>query len=151
MVGYGPVGQTVERLLREAGLETLVIDLNMDTVLAVRHKGRQAIYGDASNSAILEAAGVRAASWLVATLPHSTNRVPLITAARQMNPDLRILVRARYLTEAKDLQAAGSNWICIEEEEAAVALAQAVLREIGETAGLPKQLEHRLRSELHRN
>lgn len=149
IVGYGPVGQTVERLLREAGMETLVIDLNMDTVLAVREKGRKAIYGDASNSEILEAAGVRAAGFLVATLPHSTNRVPLITAARQMNPDLRILVRSRYLTEARDLEEAGANGICIEEEEAAVALAQAVLRETGVATGLPPQMEDRLRRELH--
>jgi len=151
VVGYGPVGQTVERLLREGGLETLVIDLNMDTVLAIRQKGRKAIYGDASNSAILEAAGVRTASCLIATLPHSTNRVPLIATARKMNADLRILVRARYLTEAKNLKAAGADGICIEEEEAAVSLAQAVLREIGVSTGQPEQLEERLRSELHRD
>src|SRR5262249_43799919 len=32
LVGFGPVGRSVHRLLREAGLETVVIDLNMDTV-----------------------------------------------------------------------------------------------------------------------
>lgn len=151
VVGYGPVGQTVERLLREAGLETLVIDLNMDTVLAIRKEGRKAIYGDASNGAILEDAGVRRADHLVLTLPHSTNRVPLVTAARQMNPGLRILVRSRYLTEEADLVSAGADWVCVEEEEAAVALAQAVLREIGTEKGLTDQLETRLRTELHRH
>ena len=32
VVGYGPVGRSVHRLLRDAGLQTVVIDLNMDTV-----------------------------------------------------------------------------------------------------------------------
>src|SRR6202008_4805387 len=32
LVGYGPVGQAVDRALERAGTETVVIDLNMDTI-----------------------------------------------------------------------------------------------------------------------
>src|SRR5690606_31486870 len=32
VVGYGPVGQQVDRLLREAGIRTVIIDMNIDTV-----------------------------------------------------------------------------------------------------------------------
>ena len=32
IVGYGPVGRTVDRVLRERNIETVVVDLNMDTI-----------------------------------------------------------------------------------------------------------------------
>ena len=32
LVGYGPVGQAVDRVLRELGTQTVVVDMNMDTV-----------------------------------------------------------------------------------------------------------------------
>ena len=149
VVGYGPVGKTVERLLKQTGLDTVVIDMNMDTVLGIQRQGNKAIYGDASNSALLEEAGIRTASHLVVTLPHSTNRVPLVTAARQMNAEVRILVRSRYLNERQELEEAGADWICIEEEEAAVALAQAVLAETGSDPRVISRVAAKVRHAFH--
>jgi CPA2 family monovalent cation:H+ antiporter-2 len=127
VVGYGPVGQTVHRILRDAGLATVVVDLNMDTVSALTSKGQPAIFGDASHELILEQAGMRRASYLVLTLPHSTDRVAVVAAARTLNPSARILVRARYLREREDLEAAGATATVYEESEAAVALSRMVL------------------------
>jgi CPA2 family monovalent cation:H+ antiporter-2 len=131
VVGYGPVGRTVDRLIREAGVETVVIDLNLETVGALAGEGRLALYGDASHPDILRKAGIARASHLVITLPHSLNRGPMITAARQINPSCRILVRARYLRERAELELAGADVACFEEAEAAGALAERVLRDLG--------------------
>jgi CPA2 family monovalent cation:H+ antiporter-2 len=67
---------------------------------------------------------------MVVTLPHSINRGPLIAAARELNPALRILVRARYLRERRELEQAGASAACFEEAEAAVALGARLLREL---------------------
>lgn len=131
IVGYGPVGQAVEQGLRRAGLETVVIDLNVDTVNALAAEGRLAIFGDAAHGAILEAAGVARASHLIVTLPHSSNRTPLVTTARQLNPRCRIFVRARYLREREELIQAGAHAACFEEAEASVALTAGVLADLG--------------------
>jgi len=131
VVGYGPVGQAVDRALRQTGTETVVIDLNMDTVAELAGAGRLALFGDASHATLLEAAGIARAKTLVVTLPHSVNRTPLITAARQSNPRCRIFVRARYLREREDLVQAGADGACYEEAEAAVALTARVLADLG--------------------
>jgi CPA2 family monovalent cation:H+ antiporter-2 len=131
VVGYGPVGRAVERALREAGAETVVIDLNMDTVAEVAAQGRLAVYGDASQTSILEQAGIARASHLLVTLPHSANRNPMIAAARQRNAGCRIVVRARYLQEREGLLLAGADVACFEEAEAAVALTSRVLADLG--------------------
>jgi CPA2 family monovalent cation:H+ antiporter-2 len=78
VVGYGPVGRTVDQLLREAGLRTTIIEMNMDTVSEVNREGRRAIFGDASHRTVLEQAGAARASYLVLTLPHSAERAAIV-------------------------------------------------------------------------
>lgn len=131
VVGYGPVGRTVERLLREAGLSTVVVDLNTDTVAELQRDGRAAVYGDAAREAILEAAGVGRASHVVLTLPHAPDRAGVVAAARSLNPAVKIFVRARYLNEREDLEQVGATAAIFEEAEAAVALARLVLADTG--------------------
>lgn len=131
VVGYGPVGRSVHRLLKDAHLATVVIDLNLDTILSLRAEGQAAIYGDAAHDGILSQAGMSRASYLVLTLPHTADRVAVVAAARSLNPDVRILVRARYLRERQDLEHAGANSAVFEEVEAAVALARLVLADAG--------------------
>ncbi len=132
VIGYGPVGRTADQLLRDKGLETVVIDLNMDTVRQITAEGRHAIYGDAFNVEILAPALARA-THLVITLPASANRNPLIASAKLINPDLKIFVRAHYVAERKDLELVGADAVCYEEAEAAVALSRLVLADLGES------------------
>ncbi|MCL2329894.1 MAG: cation:proton antiporter [Phycisphaerae bacterium] len=148
VVGYGPVGQSVDRLLRESGFTTTIVDLNMDTINNLNNKGMLAIYGDASSAEVLKSAGIAKADYLVITLPHSINRAPLITAARQINPLVKIIVRARYLQEARELEQLGTNGAVYEEAEAAVAIARTLLSSRGAHATTIKQETDRIRSEF---
>lgn len=142
VVGYGPVGQTVDRLLVEAGFKTAIIDMNMDTVSELRGRGRAAIFGDASREAILESAGVVQASHMVLTLPQSNDRVAIVALARQLNPTIKIFVRARYLRERGELEQVGATAAIFEEAEAAVALARLVLADRGAKR---ERIEHAVR------
>jgi len=131
VVGYGPVGRLVDALLRDADMETVVVDHNADTVAGLVQQGRLAIYGDAERAEILEQAGIRRATHIVVTLPHSTDRVPLVMTARELNSGVEITVRARYLREREALQAAGARTIVCEEGEAGMAMARHVMRRRG--------------------
>ena len=130
IVGYGPVGQTVDSILRGTGLETVVVDLNIPTVQRLTREGRAAIVGDAYNIEVMEATFERA-THLIITLPHSTNRNPLIASAKLINPNLKIFVRARYIGERTELTQVGADVTVYEEVEASVALARMVLFDRG--------------------
>ena len=71
------------------------------------------------------------ATHLIITLPHSTNRSPLIVAAKLLNPELKVFVRARYMRERQELSQVGADAAIFEEAEAAVALAKLVLFDRG--------------------
>ena len=62
VVGYGPVGRTLCRLLRENGIEPTVIEMNLETVQRLRTEGATAVYGDAGRPETLERGGGRPGS-----------------------------------------------------------------------------------------
>ncbi|MBS0197567.1 MAG: cation:proton antiporter [Planctomycetes bacterium] len=127
IAGYGPVGRVVDAMLRDAKLDTVILDMNISTVRGLANRGRAALYGDATRHEILIEAGIRRAVHLVVTLPDSAGRVPIVMAARELNPSVEITVRVRYLAEGDPLRAAGASHLVFEEGEAGVALARHVL------------------------
>jgi CPA2 family monovalent cation:H+ antiporter-2 len=127
IVGHGPVGRVVDALLRDAGMETVIVEMNMDTVKSLVAAGHAAIFGDATRREVLEQAGAHRASHLVVTLPHSSSKEPLICTARELNPGIDVTVRARYLAESESLRRAGASKVVVEEGEAGLAMARHVL------------------------
>lgn len=140
IVGYGPVGRLVDAMIRDAGLATVIVDMNIDTVRSLANAGRTAIYGDATRREVLEQAGLRKAQHLVVTLPDSAGRASLVMAARELSPAVEITVRARHLAEREPLVQAGAAKVVFEEGEAGVALARHVLERRGLDAGKIDQL-----------
>lgn len=135
IVGYGPVGRSIEHRVEEIGLSHVVIELSVDTVLALQGQGKRALFGDATNSQILEEAGIRTASYLVVTLPDAAIAYSIVAAARGLNPGLKCLVRARYLSDRDRLEPVNPDAVCYDEAEAATALS-VLLRAHAQADGL---------------
>ena len=148
IVGYGPVGRQMERLLRQANLETVVIDLNMDTISFLKAQNRTAIFGDAASPEILEQAGAARASHIVISTTGIENRQSLIAAAKALNPQARVLIRTHYLREEAEVCQAGANAAVVDEVESAVALAEMILAETGADASKIRTEARRVRHEL---
>ncbi|HZW10953.1 MAG TPA: cation:proton antiporter [Phycisphaerales bacterium] len=127
VIGYGPVGRVVDALLRDAGFHTVIVEMNMETVEQLVGSGRTAIYGDATRPEILADAGVRRAAFFVVTLPHTASRADLVHAARELNPGVQVIMRARYLAEGDALRLAGSTRTVFEEGETGIGMARQVM------------------------
>jgi CPA2 family monovalent cation:H+ antiporter-2 len=146
IVGYGPTGRTVVRLLRDNGIESAVVELNMDTVRRLREEGRVAVYGDATKQDTLEAAGVAHAGWLILTSAGMGDAAEVIRMARELNPNVQVLARAAYLRDLSDMQKAGADRVFTGEGEVALGLIETILERLGATA---EQID-RERSRAHR-
>jgi len=148
IVGYGPVGQIVCRLLQENEIEPTVIEMNIETVRRLREQGIPAIYGDASHQDILQAAGVAEAAGFILSSAGMSGGAEMIRLVRQLNPEIRILARAAFVRELPELRLAGAEAIFSGEGEVALAFTEEVLRELGAT---PEQIDRerqRVRTEL---
>ena len=130
VVGYGPVGQTVTRLLAEFEINPVILETNVDVVLELQQRGKQALFGDARRPDILRAARLDAAAYLIVTVPHADISLRIIQAAREVAPLVRIITRAEYINQSEAFVQAGAAIIRYDEAESAAALAEALLQDI---------------------
>ena len=145
LIGYGPTGRTVSRMLKENGIEPTVIEINIDTVRELREMGADAVYGDATRPEILDEAGIHTAGNLILTSAGMANSTEVIRAAREANPRIRVLARASYLRDLAGLKHAGADTVFTGEGEVALAFVEEMLGRLGAT---PEQID-RERSRAH--
>jgi CPA2 family monovalent cation:H+ antiporter-2 len=147
VIGYGPTGRTVTRLLRENGIAPTVVDLNMEHVRALREEGVSAVYGDARHPDTLVTAGLPHAGTLIVS-GADTGSPDVIKEARSINPRVHIFVRSAYLRDVPLLRGAGAEQVFSGEGEVAMAMTEAVLRRLGATPDQVDRERARVRSEL---
>ena len=72
----------------------------------------------------------------------------VIRLARELNPDVRVLARASYVRELPTLRDAGAEAVFSGEGEVALAVTEAVLRDLGATPDQIDRERDRVREEL---
>lgn len=125
LVGYGPVGQIVHKLLVDQGAEITIIDLNLNTVRRLRAEGHTAIYGDVLRPGTLDEAGIATTGSLILSADVE-DAAEIIRQSLLLNPELRVLVRCTHLRDAAELRRVGATVVAAGEAEVGVALAEAV-------------------------
>ena len=148
VVGYGPTGRTITRLLRDNGIEAVVIEMNIDTVRELRKEGITAVYGDAAREETLASAGISRAAGLLLTSAGMVGSREVIRIAKALNPGIHVVARAMYLRDLRPLRASGADSVFTGEGEVAMAFTEELLVRLGAT---PEQIERereRARSEL---
>lgn len=147
VVGYGPVGQTVVRLLRDNDILPVVLEMNLDTVHRLKAEGITAFFGDATHPETLQQAGITAARVLILSSSGPGGH-DLIEEARRLNPKIQILARAAYLREARDLTRAGADSVFSGEGEVALSMTEYILDNLGATREQIERESDRIRREL---
>jgi monovalent cation:H+ antiporter-2, CPA2 family len=148
VVGYGPTGRTLARLLHNNGIDPFIVELNLQTVRELQSEGISVIYGDATNRDILQAAGVEQAVALVISSAGMQGCEEVIRIAREINPKLRIIARTEYLRDVGALQEAGAAAVFSGEGEIALNMTDYVLRKLGATDEQVDRERERVRSEI---
>lgn len=150
LVGFGPVGRTLHRLLTARGFAVTVVELNLRTVRQLRLDGIPAIYGDVLRPGTLDEAALASAGSLVLSADVE-DAADIVRQARRSNPELRILARCAHLRDAAALRRAGASVVAAGEGEVAVALAEAVVD--GDEAAAAEVVRQRrdIREELYRS
>jgi CPA2 family monovalent cation:H+ antiporter-2 len=134
LVGYGPTGRTVARMLKENGIEPTVVEINIETVRELRQQGFDAVYGDATRPETLIEAGIATSANLILTSAGMANSTEVIRTARDANPGIRVLARAAYLRDLPAMKRAGADTVFTGEGEVALAFIEEMLSGLGATA-----------------
>ncbi len=128
IIGFGLNGRNVARVLDEADIRYVAVEMNAQTVAGERQRGVPIVYGDACQANVLEGVGARAARVIVIAIsdPAATRRIT--QTARRLNPAAEIIVRTRYVEEVEALALAGASDVVPEEFETSIEIFSRVLR-----------------------
>ncbi|GFK92638.1 Inner membrane protein YbaL [Fundidesulfovibrio magnetotacticus] len=127
IVGFGPGGQRIAHAAKRAGIAYYVLEMNIDTVRREREKGEPIHYGDASYPEVLRHAGILGARVMVVVISDPSAARRMVSAARELSPALRIVVRTRFMGEVEELLALGANDVVPEEFETSIEIFTRVL------------------------
>jgi CPA2 family monovalent cation:H+ antiporter-2 len=148
IVGYGPVGRTVARLLQENSVEPTVVELNLETVRQLRASGIAAVYGDVTRPETLQEAGIERAIVLVLGAANLHGSQEVIRLARELNPSIRVFARTNFLREMAALKKSGADVTFADEGEVALSMIELLLRQLGATGEQLDRERDRIRGEL---
>lgn len=107
--GFGRVGSTVARELKDSGRGVVVVDILPDSTERARQTGFLVVEGDATTETTLLAAGVERAAGLVATIDEDVYNVYVVLSARTLNSGLFIVGRANLPAAEARLKRAGAD------------------------------------------
>jgi monovalent cation:H+ antiporter-2, CPA2 family len=133
IAGIGRFGQVVNRMVRGAGINTVVLDSDPAMIETMRKFGVKGFFGDPTRPDLLQAAGLAEASLLVVAVDDQAKATAIVRYARQTNPDLHIVARAYDRIHTYELYQAGANDIVREMFDSSVRAGRYVLENMGFT------------------
>lgn len=127
IVGFGLNGKNLARVLKETGINYLVIELNPETVRSEKAKGQKIIYGDITKEGILLHTGIESAKIIVFAISDPAATRMGVHSAKRLNPSIHIIVRTRYTREITELHKLGADEVIPEEFETSLQIFSKVL------------------------
>ena len=122
VAGYGRTGRAAVQVMGRLGVPFLVVDFDHETIAECLRHGQPAIWGDATRTQTLEAAGVERARLIFLTIPDAATMRMVVEKAREIQPGIEVVARALYPEHLQELQAIGV-WTAVQPEfEAGLAM-----------------------------
>ncbi len=128
IIGFGLSGRTVARVLKASGIAYTAVESNPQTVAEARAAGEPVFFGDATRPVVLEHAGVSRARLVIAATNDPQSAREVLSVVRSLAPDVRIVVRTRWVRNIDALFELGANEVVAEEFEASLDLSARALR-----------------------
>src|SRR3990170_3695547 len=128
IVGYGPTGRNLSRVLKATQVSYCILEMNGETVRRMRKMGEPIYYGDVSSREVLKHLMIQHARSLVVAISDPPSIRRAVRLARELNPHLHIVVRTRYEAEIDELHRLGADEVIAEEFETSIELFARVLR-----------------------
>ena len=129
--GYGRVGQSIGRFMRNAGQTYVALDNDPVRIQEAATAERDVHYGDSTRGDLLTAVGLLRARLLVIAVDQADVALRVLKEARRLNPTVPIMVRTRDDSQSAELKAAGASEVVPELLESSLMLGSHALILLG--------------------
>ncbi len=107
--GYGRMGSQIAKEFREEDISFVIVEAEIDEVLAAQQLGFNVIQADATLDETLLGVGIEQAVCLIAALPSDAENLYTILSAKTLNPQIRAIARGSTEEASQKLQRAGAD------------------------------------------
>jgi monovalent cation:H+ antiporter-2, CPA2 family len=149
ITGGGMVGQNIAKILQKLNLSFIIVEINFRSIEQAKSAGFPIIYGDAGQSVVLEAAGIKDAKLLLITVPSMIISQAVSDIAHNINPKLHIVARAVSIEHMKHLHERGVYEVVQPEFEASLEITRQVLLHLNISNREIQKLTDMVRSEMY--
>ncbi|WP_163337420.1 NAD-binding protein [Desulfopila sp. IMCC35008] len=125
--GYGRVGEATAEHFNSVGQDFVVIESAPEQIKALEAAGFAFLEGDATREHMLQAAGIKKASALLALLDSDPDNLFTVLTARELNPTLQIIARTEVATSESRMLRAGADSIISPHATAGRSVAEKVM------------------------
>ena len=129
--GYGRSGQSLARFLEQEAISIIALDADPTRVKQAAAAGDSVVYGDASRKEVLAAAGLARAAAIVVSFADTHAAMTILAHARELRPDVPVVVRTFDDTDVEKLKKAGAAEIVAEVVEGSLMLATQTMLLLG--------------------
>lgn len=148
--GYGRVGQSIGRALRNAMQHYIALDTDPVRVQEAAVGETCVHYGDSRRGELLLAVGLARARLLVIAVDQADIALLILKEARRLNSTVPILVRTRDDSQLAELKAAGASEVVPELLESSLMLASHALIMLGLPAHQVQERADQIRHDRYR-
>jgi CPA2 family monovalent cation:H+ antiporter-2 len=148
IAGYGNVGYIVGQALKRMGIPFVVVEQSQRRIEEVQREGVTALFGDASNIAVLEHLHLPEARLFVAATADAAANEQMAQRAMVVNPNLEIVVRTRTLNERDAVRVHGVHEVVVGDVELALTMIRRSLSRLGYEEEEGRELIRHLRHDL---
>lgn len=125
--GFGRVGQTVSRFLKQEFIDFVAIDVDPLRTRTAREAGENVLFGSSRKTELLNAAHLSKAKLVVIAFGEDKQSAEVVQKVRSLSPEVPILVRTRNDDQLEMLHDAGANEVVPESLEGSLMLVSQVL------------------------
>jgi monovalent cation:H+ antiporter-2, CPA2 family len=126
LIGFGRVGARVGRTLQAEGDALVVVESDIDRVAEARALGIAGVLGNAAAPDMLDATHIKTARALIVAIPQTIEAGQIVEHAREVNPQIAVLVRAHADDDVAYLLSQGADAAIMGEREIARSICEAV-------------------------
>lgn len=149
VIGGGTVGQYVARVLSALELPFIVVETDHKIVMQLRDKGVSAVFGDASQRLILEAAGVGKARLVLVALREDRALAGLIHTIKGLNGIAPVVVRVEEIATMEEIAGLGIHEMVQPQLEVGLEMVRQALLALGSEDTKTFALLSQLRAERY--
>ena len=147
IAGGGRIGKSVADILTTLDMSFVVLESNYRRMEQLKLSGYPLIYGDATQTVILEAADLDKANLLLITTPVTLISQAIVSLVKKSHPDLHIVTRAETIEHLIDFHEQGVYHVVQPEFEASLEFARLALLHLNISAERIQQLTDEIRRE----